>query len=201
MNRNIRRRKRVGLCLTLFGLLIMLSGVALGGYNIWDSYRAGADADRVVRTLKLHQSNNKDGAFDYVEDPDIDMPAAEVDNYQYVGTIRIPALAIELPVIEDWGYAQLRVAPCRYKGSAYLNNMIICAHNYATHFGRIKNLKVADQVIFTDMNGNEFYYQVAELEEYPGTAVEEMESGDWDLTLFTCTIGGALRVTVRCNEL
>ena len=30
------------------------------------------------------------------------------------------------------------------------------------------------------------------------TAVEEMESGDWDLTLFTCTVGGRTRVAVRC---
>ena len=28
--------------------------------------------------------------------------------------------------------------------------------------------------------------------------VEAMESGDWALTLFTCTIGGKTRVTVRC---
>jgi sortase A len=32
------------------------------------------------------------------------------------------------------------------------------------------------------------------------TAVEEMISGDWDLTLFTCTIGGATRVTIRCEK-
>ena len=30
------------------------------------------------------------------------------------------------------------------------------------------------------------------------TAVEEMTSGDYDLTLFTCTYGGATRFTVRC---
>lgn len=31
------------------------------------------------------------------------------------------------------------------------------------------------------------------------TAVEEMTSGEWPLSLFTCTIGGKLRVTVRCD--
>ncbi len=29
--------------------------------------------------------------------------------------------------------------------------------------------------------------------------VEEMITGDWDLTLFTCTLGGQTRVTVRCQ--
>jgi len=31
------------------------------------------------------------------------------------------------------------------------------------------------------------------------TAVEEMTAGEWDLTLFTCTLGGRSRVTVRCE--
>ena len=48
------------------------------------------------------------------------------------------------------------------------------------------------------MDGNRFIYAVSGTEQLPGTAIEEMKSGDWDLTLFTCTIGGAARVTVRC---
>ena len=36
------------------------------------------------------------------------------------------------------------------------------------------------------------------MEAIPATAPEEMESGDWDLTLFTCTVGGRTRDTIRC---
>ena len=43
------------------------------------------------------------------------------------------------------------------------------------------------------------YYEVAGVEVLKGTAVEEMQAGDWELTLFTCTIGGKARVTVRCT--
>ena len=49
------------------------------------------------------------------------------------------------------------------------------------------------------MDGNVFRYEVVELETLMPTAIEEMTSGDWDLTLFTCTIGGGSRVTVRCE--
>jgi sortase A len=31
--------------------------------------------------------------------------------------------------------------------------------------------------------------------------VTDMQSGDWDFTLFTCTKGGAQRVTVRCSRI
>ena len=68
------------------------------------------------------------------------------------------------------------------------------------HFGLIKNLHYGDDVTFTDMDGNTFRYQVIEVETLKPLAVEEMKTGDWDLTLFTCTLGGATRVTVRCSR-
>ena len=43
--------------------------------------------------------------------------------------------------------------------------------------------------------------QGREIERLRPTAVKEMTSGDWDLTLFTCTVGGQSRVTVRCEKL
>ena len=52
---------------------------------------------------------------------------------------------------------------------------------------------------FTDGDGNVFTYQVAALEQLLPTQVKEMSAGGWDLTLFTCTIGGQQRVTVRCT--
>ena len=55
-------------------------------------------------------------------------------------------------------------------------------------------------VTFTDVDGNLFTYAVSQLEELPGTAIEQMDAGDWDLTLFTCTLGGRSRVTVRCTR-
>ena len=48
------------------------------------------------------------------------------------------------------------------------------------------------------MEGSTFSYTVMELEPLPADAVEEMTSGDWDLTLFTCTLDGQSRITVRC---
>ncbi len=50
------------------------------------------------------------------------------------------------------------------------------------------------------MDGNVFSYEVALLEILQPTDVDEMEGGDWDLTLFTCTVGGKSRVTARCER-
>lgn len=135
---------------------------------------------------------------DYILNPEMDMPEEEVDGQEYIGVLKIPVLSLELPIISEWSYPSLRIAPCRYAGSAYLNNMVIAAHNYYSHFGYLKNLSQGDEITFTDMDGNFFRYEVAALETLSPFAIEEMTSGDWDLTLFTCTVGGQYRVTVRC---
>ena len=42
-------------------------------------------------------------------------------------------------------------------------------------------------------------YEVVLLETLPGNATEEMITSGFDLSLYTCTPGGASRVTVRCR--
>ena len=101
--------------------------------------------------------------------------------------------------MSQWSYSRLKVAPCRYAGSLYRGDMIIAAHNYKRHFGLLKTVPPGETVIFTDVDGRVFSYAVADMEILPGTAVAEMESGEWDLTLFTCTKGGRTRITLRCN--
>ena len=101
--------------------------------------------------------------------------------------------------MSQWSYAGLKIAPCRYAGSAYRNDLVIAAHNYYSHFGYLRDLSQGDPVVFTDVDGNAFRYEVFEIETLSSTSVAEMTGGDWDLTLFTYTIGGKKRITVRCT--
>ena len=200
-------RQRAGLLLMTAGILALAAGIGLGGYNLWDNYRAGIQADIVLDVIVRRQDEAAvpdkapETPAESPPDPDRALPVLEVDGRRYIGTVSIPAIDVALPVQEDWSLALLKVSPCRYMGSPYRGDFIICAHNYAAHFGRLKNLLPGDEVGFTDVEGNKFRYAVAELEILDGTAIEGMESGAWDLTLFTCTLGGKTRVTVRCELL
>lgn len=192
--------KHKGKGLIFTGLLLIAAALFLTGYNLFDQMRAQRSAAQAAAQLaeRLPQTTQTD-VPDYLLTPEMEMPVETIDGVDYVGVLRIPALALELPVINQWSYPLLKIAPCRYSGSAYQNNLVLCAHNYASHFGNLKNLHIGAAVTFTDMDGNLFTYQVAELETLPPQATEEMENGDWDLTLFTCTVGGQSRVTVRCT--
>ena len=47
------------------------------------------------------------------------------------------------------------------------------------------------------MEENAVTFQMVERETLEPTDLEGMEAGDWDMTLYTCTVGGQSRVTVR----
>ena len=131
---------------------------------------------------------------------DVKMSEMVIDGQRYIGFLSLPGLELELPVMSDWSYPQLRKAPCRYYGTALGGDLVLMAHNYARHFGNISQLKEGDPVYFTDADGNVHCYAVAVVDVLDPTAVEEMTAGEFDLTLFTCTYGGKSRVTVFCDR-
>ena len=128
-----------------------------------------------------------------------EMATVKVDGYDCIGILSVPVLNLELPVLTDWSYAKLKRAPCHYYGTYYETDFVIAAHNYESHFGRLPELLAGDIVIFTDVNGVVYYYEVVLLETLPRDATKEMITSGFDLSLYTCTPGGANRVTVRCN--
>lgn len=133
-----------------------------------------------------------------VEKEILPMDTVEIDGNLYIGFLTIPDLQLELPIMADWNYDRLNIAPCRYSGTIAGGDLVIAAHNYPYHFGRLMDLSLGAEILFTDVNGVSTRFSVAELEVLPPTAVEDMIAGDYDLTLFTCTYGGATRFTVRC---
>lgn len=203
-------KKTGGSALIALGLLLMAAALLLVGYNLYDASRAqktaAAAAARLQQAIPAATPAPPDRPAgetevpDYLLNPEMEMPVQTVDGVDYIGVLSIPALELELPVVSAWSDDGLKLAPCRYSGTAYLDNLVIAGHNYASHFGRLASLTQGDEVRFTDGDGNLFLYTVAARDTLPGTAVEEMEAGEWDLTLFTCTMDGQSRVTIRCER-
>lgn len=200
------RNRKKGSVMMFIGFLLLAAALFLTAYNIYDAKRAEDAADAVISELRPQIEENADtlpGQEDTISaeaflNPDREMPAIEINDYRYVGILEIPALGLSLPIMEEWDYSRLKISPCVYEGSVYQDNMIIAGHNYAKHFSPIKNLPVGTTILFTDVENHVFEYQIGWIDVLAGDAVEEMSSGDWDLTLFTCTYGGNARYAVRC---
>lgn len=129
------------------------------------------------------------------------MTEVEIDGYRYIGYVTIPALDLNLPIMSDWSYKQLNISPCRYYGSIRGEDLVLMAHNYTYHFGRISRLEVGDLVLFTDMDGGMTEYAVVGMDIVDPRSVDVVTAGEFDLILFTCTYGGSSRVVVYCNQL
>ena len=189
------------------GLLLIAAALFLSAYNERESHEARDSARQVIAqlcdALPTEAGEPEPESTTVPESlPDVEreMPVRTDNDRDYNGGLSIPSLELELPVISQWDYPSLKIAPCRYSGSLYQNNLIICAHNYASHFGKLKELRSGDTVLFTDMDEHVVTFQMVERETLGPTDEEGMKAGDWDLTLFTCTIGGQTRVTIRLER-
>lgn len=122
-----------------------------------------------------------------------------IDGETYIGIVSIPSLGLELPILNELTNEGLKKAPCKYDGSIKAMNLIIGGHNYRSHFGRLKELNTGDEIYIVDVNGVVYEYEVIQSEVVNGYDVNTMKSGadGWDLTLFTCTLSGQSRVTIR----
>ena len=218
-------RKHINRLSIILGLLLIAAALGLVLYNRWDSERAGKESAKVMAALTEAITENAETAGgtiipggsrkpggsgipgtsrrDPIDDGDSQgqkpMATEEIDGYEYIGVVEVPALDIFLPVMAEWDYKRLTVSPCRFTGSYYSNDLVICAHNNSSHFGRLLYVDIGADVYLTTVQGDTYHYQVSNRETVKPTALDEMITGDdWDLTLFTCTIGGQARCAVRC---
>lgn len=196
------------------GAALLLAALLLWVFNTIQAVRAGEKAQNVLGDVKqvmasaprtteppAPQSTEPDAsAPPETTAPPAGMPTVTVGYNDYIGYLHIPSQELELPVMSDWSYDKLNVAPCRQFGSYYTDDLVIAAHNFGSHFGKLKNLIPGDTVTFTDVTGADHNYAVASVQTLQPDDVDAVQNSGHALTLYTCTPGGATRVTVFCDR-
>lgn len=193
--------RRAGAALMALGLLLLGAAGGLSARNRAEDAAAGASSaralamvDAVIESAAVREVNSCAGG-------DPGMTQVQIDGMDYVGRLRIPTLELELPILSQWDDDRLKIAPCRYSGTARGGDLVLLAHNYRKHFGPIRHLEPGDELSFEDMEGTVFDYQVTGAIVVEPTALETVTSGAHDLTLITCTYGGRTRLVVFCDRL
>ncbi len=180
--------------------MLIISALLLLFYNMNESKEAGEAAEKVLTTVEEAIKENANKATESETELKSELPTVNIDGYDYVGYIEIPKISIKLPIISDWDYDKLKIAPCRHFGSSRTDNLVIAGHNYTTHFGKLDNLTQGDSVVFTDMDGIVNSYQVEKTETVDPNNVDYILNSGYDLVLYTCTLDGSNRTTVFCNR-
>lgn len=190
-------KNRIAKIMIIAGIVCVIASLSLFIYNNAVSRRAADFSVRVVSQLRRITVPDTEDHHD--ADPG-EPDSVIVDDNEFIGRLSIPTLELELPVMAQWSYEKLDKAPCRYSGSPETDDFVIAAHNYSSHFGFLTRLGTGDVVSFIDVRGKQTDYRVELIDTLSPTAVKDMTSGKYDLTLFTCTYSGRARVTVRLNR-
>lgn len=197
-------RNKIGIACMVTGVVLVLAALSLFFWNWRQNQKAEQSAKHILSKMMEQlendrkKSNDLSGSAAYPDPYASEMTEVWIDGYAYIGYLTIPALNLELPVMSEWDYSRLKLSPCRYSGSTKTDDFVIAAHNYSKHFGKLSDLSEEDRIYFTDMDGIEHSYVVQTIEVLSAASVEEMSSGEYALTLFTCTYGGKSRIAVRC---
>ena len=211
----MNNRQKRGCLLVLLGLSLVLTAMGLHLVKEQQDALAGENAQVLLQYLDLSRSTPSEPAAPVeTVHPEVDKSTGTPDEtvpeepeipikthmgYNMIGTIQIPSLEINLPVLSDWSYALLGLAPSRYSGPAAGANFIVMGHNYNSHFTPLHWIDLGADVVFTDAVGKTYSYQVAEIIRVHKNEEEKLAS-PYPLSLFTCTDSGQKRIVVRCEK-
>ena len=127
-------KQKIGRACMIVGILLILGALALLGYNQWDANRAdqasqdalGKLEETLTETIE-DKTKDEEPVVQPELDPEQEMTVTDIDGWGYIGYLSILSIGLELPVMSEWSYAGLKVAPGRYSGSTYADNMVVCA--------------------------------------------------------------------------
>ena len=113
--------------------------------------------------------------------------------YTAVGSLNIPSLEIEYPILSETTTQLLKVSVTKYWGSNpnEVGNMVVMGHNYKNNrfFGNLSKIKNGDIVKITDLAGKTLDYKVYDtyiIDPHDNACTSQLTDGKKEITLITC---------------
>lgn len=204
-------RKRGSFVLLLLGAALLCAALLLAAKNRREETSAGEAAAALLaqaeQTIAQHAAPPAavptpapSSAVEETLSPSPSAsPSAAPEGPAFLGVLSVPAVSLTVPVLAEWSYYHLTLAPCRDCGSVETGDLVIAAHNYDTHFGRLSRIAPGDSVYFTDMAGSTTEYAAASVEQRDPSDAEGVRDSGYPLVLYTCSWDCTARVTVFCG--
>lgn len=129
------------------------------------------------------------------------------DDYFFIGSINIPKIDINYPIIYTSNTNYLKLSPCKFYGvnpNEY-GNFCIAGHNYnnSMFFSNLKKLELNDSIFITDSSNVTLEYIVynkLEVSENDTSILYPSNSFIRELTLITCTNKNNNRLIIKAFE-
>lgn len=169
-------------------------------FNLYTSQRKEENNNNTnisTKNTTEEKSNTKVGSY----------TASNGQTYEIVGTINIPSISVNYPILSETTDALLKVSVCKFWGANpnEVGNLCIAGHNYKNNkfFSNAPKLVVGDIIEVTDLNQNTLKYRVVDkytVDPNDVSCTSQLTNGKKIVTLITCTNDAKQRIVIRAEE-
>ena len=134
--------------------------------------------------------------------------ASNGKTYSTVGSVSIPSINVNYPILSDTSDALLKISVCKFWGCDpnQVGNLCIAGHNYRNKkfFSKAINLVVGDIIEITDLNDQTVQYSVYDkytVDPNDVSCTSQLTNGKKIVTLITCTNDSQQRVVIKAEAI
>lgn len=133
-----------------------------------------------------------DSASPYLE-------TANLSGYEVTGILQVSDLNQSWPIIASGDTSATAKIPSIYGGNPASGNLVITDSADNQQFAELKNLPDGSKVVFTDISGREYRYQIATVETVPSNKVSAISRHRerWDAAIITPNFSGRSQIVTR----
>lgn len=194
-----QKKRKSGRTLRFFGLLFLLYAAVLTGVNARENRQAGKHSEEILQKVR-EQTQKEPEPVQSIVLKESSEKKEEAFPKGILAILEIPEKELTLPVFDTYSEELLKQSVCRYgEEECKEGQLIIAGHNYEKHFRRVRTMKAGDKLTL-EFPKKIQSYTVSEVVEINGMDKEGLFSGEWDLSLFTCSFNRKRRMVVRCIE-
>ena len=134
--------------------------------------------------------------------------ATDGTTYNTVGTVSIPSIGVEYPILSETSDKLLKVSVCKFWGADpnEIGNLCIAGHNYRNKrfFSKVPKMEDGDIIEITDLTGTKIRYRVYKkytVDPEDVSCTSQLTNGKKIVTLITCTNDSKKRVVIKAEEI
>lgn len=209
MKQSLPKSKKI-LLISIITILILTAIILLGTIlymKIVEREEEEKVSQRVSilwKTAEMSFIQVKEHKLSELETVEVDMPD-KIKGYTVLGEIEIPKIGVKKYILEECTEESLNQTVTRFWGEGIhkAGNFSIIGHNYRGMFHDLKELNIGDTFTLTSKEGKICTYAIYEtfiVEPEDVTCIEDTLKGQREVTLITCTTGGAKRLILKAKE-
>lgn len=193
-------KKVINVILTLL-IIVAIVVIGLIIYNYVVSEKNDSNLAKVVTEIEQQFSNNTENTNN------IEPVKVQYNGFDVVGLIEIPSINIKYPIINKTNDTTMKYSITKFSGGEInsIGNFTVAGHNNlnGTMFGKVKRLKIGDQIKLTDLYNNTVTYEIFDIysvDPNDVSCLDSVEENTREVTLITCTNGHLKRLITKARE-